>query len=113
MTMTRSKLEWMARRRAPGYLRAALAMAKQLGPDAFELTFEQRAFLAERFPRSVGPGTALRQVIHAAVDAAPLPKAARQRVKDCPGCWKRATGLDRAYWAAKRAIRKAGARLMH
>lgn len=41
------------------------------------------------------PGTAIQRVIHATVNAAPIPKTMKLRLKNCPGCNRRAAALDR------------------
>jgi len=40
-------------------------------------------------------GTAIQTVIHAAVDAAPIPARVKKRIKNCPGCGRRVRALDR------------------
>lgn len=40
-------------------------------------------------------GRLLKKAIHAIVDAAPISATAKQKIKDCPACQRRAARLDR------------------
>lgn len=44
--------------------------------------------------RRVGAGTALAAVIHAGVDALPIPEGIKVRIKTCGGCARRRAVLD-------------------
>jgi hypothetical protein len=52
-------------------------------------------------PRT-GLGTKLQQVIHKAVEAAPLPDRAKAAIKGCGGCGRRAAAIN----SAEAAVRK-------
>jgi hypothetical protein len=54
-------------------------------------------------PLKGGAGTRLKEAIGQAVDASPLPRQTKARIKNCAGCGRRAERIDHAEIKARQA----------
>lgn len=96
MRFTREQAENRAKERPPGYLEELLAESREIAPGFYELTGEPMVRLMKKYaPYRTGAGTALKHIIHAGLDVAPIPAAMRQKIKGCGGCARREQLLNR------------------
>lgn len=108
--VTLKTLQRLAPRRLPGYVEAVQAIATTQSDGSYGLTDEQWDQIKSKYRLPLG--TKIQNVIHAAVDASPLPPHTKAAIKSCPGCRKRVSRINGAQAKAQFFLAKAG-NLLH